>query len=1616
MLVTITVTDAAGNSATCDVLVKVIDNTPPSAVCQDITLQLDLTGSVFISADDVDGGSSDNCGLSSLSISQTNFTCQNLGQNTVILTVTDDAGNTNTCEATVTVEDNIDPILDCPAPVTLSADADCEAQIPDFAGALSTNNCNNATITQVPAAGTIITVGTTTVTVTATDGAGNTATCTTTVTVEDTTPPTFTCPANVTVAANANCMGSVPNLVVLVNNESDNCTANPAVTQSIAAGTLINSDVLVTITVTDAAGNSATCDVLVKVIDNTPPSAVCQDITLQLDLTGSVFISADDVDGGSSDNCGLSSLSISQTNFTCQNLGPNTVILTVTDDAGNTNTCEATVTVEDNIDPILDCPAPVTLSADADCEAQIPDFAGALSTNNCNNATITQVPAAGTIITVGTTTVTVTATDGAGNTATCTTTVTVEDTTAPTFTCPANVTVAANANCMGSIPNLVVLVNNESDNCTANPTVTQSIAAGTLINSDVLVTITVTDGAGNSATCDVLVKVIDNTPPSAVCQNITLQLDLTGSVFISADDVDGGSSDNCGLSSLSISQTNFTCQNLGPNTVILTVTDDAGNTNTCEATVTIEDNIDPILDCPAPVTLSADADCEAQIPDFAGALSTNNCNNATITQVPAAGTIITVGTTTVTVTATDNSGNTATCTTTVTVEDTTAPTFTCPANVTVAANANCMGSIPNLVVLVNNESDNCTANPTVTQSIAAGTLINSDVLVTITVTDGAGNSATCDVLVKVIDNTPPSAVCQDITLQLDLTGSVFISADDVDGGSSDNCGLSSLSISQTNFTCQNLGPNTVILTVTDDAGNTNTCEATVTIEDNIDPILDCPAPVTLSADADCEAQIPDFAGALSTNNCNNATITQVPAAGTIITVGTTTVTVTATDNSGNTASCTTTVTVEDTTAPTFTCPANVTVAANANCMGSVPNLVVLVNNESDNCTANPAVTQSIAAGTLINSDVLVTITVTDGAGNSATCDVLVKVIDNTPPSAVCQDITLQLDLTGSVFISADDVDGGSSDNCGLSSLSISQTNFTCQNLGQNTVILTVTDDAGNTNTCEATVTIEDNIDPILDCPAPVTLSADADCEAQIPDFAGALSTVNCGPVTVTQVPAAGTIITVGTTTVTVTATDNSGNSASCTTTVTVEDTTAPTFTCPANVTVAANANCMGSIPNLVVLVNNESDNCTANPAVTQSIAAGTLINSDVLVTITVTDAAGNSATCDVLVKVIDNTPPSAVCQDITLQLDLTGSVFISADDVDGGSSDNCGLSSLSISQTNFTCQNLGPNTVILTVTDDAGNTNTCEATVTIEDNIDPILDCPAPVTLSADADCEAQIPDFAGALSTNNCNNATITQVPAAGTIITVGTTTVTVTATDNSGNSASCTTTVTVEDTTAPTFTCPANVTVAANANCMGSIPNLVVLVNNESDNCTANPAVTQSIAAGTLINSDVLVTITVTDAAGNSATCDVLVKVIDNTPPSAVCQDITLQLDLTGSVFISADDVDGGSSDNCGLSSLSISQTNFTCQNLGQNTVILTVTDDAGNTNTCEATVTIEDNIDPILDCPAPVILSADADCEAQIPDFAGALSTNNCNNATITQVPPQARSSRSARRRSR
>ena len=140
----------------------------------------------------------------------------------------------------------------------------------------------------------------------------------------------------------------------------------------------------VTLTVTDVNGNVSTCTATVTVEDNVDPSAVCQDITVQLDAAGNASIVAADVDGGSTDNCAVATLSVDPSTFDCSNIGANTVTLTVTDVNGNVSTCTASVTVEDNVDPVVIC-QDVTVELDANGEVNITgaDLDGGTS-DNCD--------------------------------------------------------------------------------------------------------------------------------------------------------------------------------------------------------------------------------------------------------------------------------------------------------------------------------------------------------------------------------------------------------------------------------------------------------------------------------------------------------------------------------------------------------------------------------------------------------------------------------------------------------------------------------------------------------------------------------------------------------------------------------------------------------------------------------------------------------------------------------------------------------------------------------------------------------------------------------------------------------------------------------------------------------------------------------------------------------------------------------------------------------------------------------------------------------------------------------------------------------------------------------
>lgn len=81
------------------------------------------------------------------------------------------------------------------------------------------------------------------------------------------------------------------------------------------------------------------------------PVAVAQDISVILDATGNATITPDQVNAGSSDTFCIDGISADPSSFTCQDIGPNIVTLTVTDINGKFSTDEAIVTVVDNSPP-----------------------------------------------------------------------------------------------------------------------------------------------------------------------------------------------------------------------------------------------------------------------------------------------------------------------------------------------------------------------------------------------------------------------------------------------------------------------------------------------------------------------------------------------------------------------------------------------------------------------------------------------------------------------------------------------------------------------------------------------------------------------------------------------------------------------------------------------------------------------------------------------------------------------------------------------------------------------------------------------------------------------------------------------------------------------------------------------------------------------------------------------------------------------------------------------------------------------------------------------------------------------------------------------------------------
>ncbi len=246
-----------------------------------------------------------------------------------------------------------------------------------------------------------------------------------------------------------------------------------------------------------------------------------------------------------------------------------------------------------------------------------------------------------------------------------------------------------------------------------------------------------------------------------------------------------------------------------------------------------------------------------------------------------------------------------------------------------------------------------------------------------------------------------------------------------------------------------------------------------------------------------------------------------------------------------------------------------------------------------------------------------------------------------------------------------------------------------------------------------------------------------------------------------------------------------------------------------------------------------------------------------------TDANGCTDSTSVSIIEQDLVAPTVTTQDITVYLDGSGSVSITASDVDNGSTDNCTMVMLAIDSTDFDCSELGANTVMLYVTDGSNNVDSLTATVTVLDTLNPTV-ATQDITVYLDGSGSASITasDVDNG-STDNCTTVSLALDSTDFDCSELGANTVMLYVTDGSNNVDSLTATVTVLDTILPTITCLADTTI-----CSATFTFNLPAVN---DNCGA-PSIVQTegipsggtYPVGTTVNKFI-----VTDASGNRDSC---------------------------------------------------------------------------------------------------------------------------------------------------
>ena len=327
-----------------------------------------------------------------------------------------------------------------------------------------------------------------------------------------------------------------------------------------------------------------------------------------------------------------------------------------------------------------------------------------------------------------------------------------------------------------------------------------------------------------------------------------------------------------------------------------------------------------------------------------------------------------------------------------------------------------------------------------------------------------------------------------------------------------------------------LGETTVTWTVTDTSGNVTSAEQLISVVDTISPEFIIPSNITVEAQNansnSVELDVPSTYDLVGISSITNNAPEFFP-------LGETTVTWTATDESGNLSSITQQVIVSDTILPVIASPSDIKTEAE-----SFDRNIVSIGIPETFDSVSIEIVSNNAPEFFPLGETTVTWTATDESGNTASATQLVTIIDTTAPT-ISQPTDIIVDATSATSTQVELLPPGVLDS--VSDVRLDNNTNNSFPLGETTVTWTATDESGNSSSITQKVTIVDETAPVLEVPNDIIL--DATSLENILEIGTAIATdiVDASPTVSNNAPE---FFPLGETTVTWTVTDTSGNTSS----------------------------------------------------------------------------------------------------------------------------------------------------------------------------------------------------------------------------------------------------------------------------------------------------------------------------------------------------------------------------------------------------------------------------------------------------------------------------------------